>query len=312
MMDLAFYDSTYATLNLITAVPINLVEAFTSMFMAILFGRALSRVFQANYHKFWQNQEIFEFNPVKNKVWGYIMSATLVIGSLVGISLLIVYNSRFLDWRQQKQSNSNLLPENSQRDERLITTHDYNDIYKRLHQGDNAVVLVIGKKHWTFIAKNSENETLKEELSNNKFYVAYMRHPDKNLGVFLKQAFLRKTNKQISPNNSSGTPGSISDFDASPFVYINGRLSPVGVTSLKLRSKDIIELSYNDFGGQLNSKGSTSVVGKYYKNEYFKENEEKNQIWIPIVAGLGVFGIILIIIWMPNLINKTKKHFKEK
>ncbi|TCG11454.1 hypothetical protein [Mycoplasma todarodis] len=314
MMDLAFYDSTYATLNLITAIPINLAEAFTSMFMAILFGRALSRVFQANYHKFWQSEKIFEFKPINNKVLGYIISSILVIGSLSGVGLLLAYNSKFLDWRQQKQSNSNLLPNNYKRDERLISTQDYNDIYKKLNQGDNAVVLVVGKRHWTFIARNSENDTLKSELSNNEFYIAYMKHPDKNLGVFLKQAFLRKTDQQISPNNSSGTPGSVTDFDASPFVYVNGNLSPVGVASLKLRSKDIVELSYNDFGGKFNSRSSTSVVGTYYKNKSFQENKEKNEIWIPITASLGVFAIILIVIWTPNIIKKIKgeKNISEK
>ncbi|NQZ29509.1 MAG: hypothetical protein HRT98_03940 [Mycoplasmatales bacterium] len=308
IMDIAFYDSTYATLNLITAIPINLAESFTSMFMAILFGPALSKTFQINYHKFWNHKEVFEFNPIKHKVIGYLTSFMLVMGSITGIVLLGIYNQRFIDLRQGQQNGNKLLPNNYQRDERLISTEDYNNIYKQLNQGDNAVVLVVGKKHWTFIARNSEKEVLKKELSNNEFYIAYLKHPDPNLGIFLKQAFSRKTNKQISPDNSTGAIGTKRDFDASPFIFVNGELSNAGAETLKLRSKDIVEISYNDYGGQFNAAGSTSIIGKYYPNKEYDETKEINQIWIPITAGIGAFGIIILIIWTPNIIKKIKNR----
>ncbi len=308
MMDLAFYDSTYASLNLITAIPINLTEAFTSMIMAILFGPSLAKVFQANYHKFWNQEKVFQFNPLKHKVWGIIATTFISVGSLTGITLLLVYNGSFLNWRQNQRGGNQLLPANVQRDERLISTQDYNDIYNHLNYGDNAVVVVVGKKHWTFIARNSENDTLKQELSNSEFYIAYLEHP--TLGTFLKQAFLRKNNKQISPDNSNGAIGSKSDYDASPFIYMNGEPTANGAQSLKLRSKDIVEISYNDFGGKLNTSSSTSIIGSYKLNKDANISKQSNRIWVPITAGISAFGIILLIIWSPNIIQRIK-HLKK-
>ncbi|CAM9129412.1 hypothetical protein MYMA111404_02700 [Mycoplasma marinum] len=305
LSDLALFGKHFAYLNLITAIPINLIEAFVSMIMAIIFGPSLAKVFKVYSKKFWHDDDIFEFKPLKYRIFSFAISISLALASIAGIVLLFVFNNKFTEWRGNHDIKNQMLDPNSNRDKRLITTHDYNDIYSKLNYDDSAIVIVSGNKHWTYYAKKSKGKALKDYISNSKFYISFIKSSN-NLGLFLRQAFLTKDNKQISPNDSNGAIGTNADFDSSPFIFLNGKTSSIG-SNLIIKSKDIIEISYNGYWTKFTGKGSVSHSGKYYKNIFNNnENNDSNDIWIPIVASIGGIALILILIWSPNIYFKIK------
>ena len=95
--DWIFYDVSYALLNVITAIPINLIEGLTTMLTIILFAPIMSRIFKVYEVKFWNKKTAWQFREIKNKNLNIASITFVVLFSLVGITFLFIYNQWFFD-----------------------------------------------------------------------------------------------------------------------------------------------------------------------------------------------------------------------
>ncbi len=148
--DAIIMGSGYAVTNLITALPVNLIEGFTTMILLITVAPSLIKVINTHGKQVWKNNTDFKFNDIKYRKIGIASTAIISIGSLVSITLLFVYNQSFLNWKEREvRVDNNLLKadrspkgvSNYQDGDSLLTTTSYNDIYKSL--GPNEIALVI-------------------------------------------------------------------------------------------------------------------------------------------------------------------------
>lgn len=103
--DWIFFDYSYATMNVISAIPINLIEGFTTMLALITIAPLMSKVFNHYSVKIWDRESGWDFKKSKYPKASMITTILLAIGCIVGIVMLFIYNDAFL---QLKQSLSNI------------------------------------------------------------------------------------------------------------------------------------------------------------------------------------------------------------
>ena len=100
LSDLLFFDLPYAMLNVISAIPINLIEGVTTMICIITIGPLLTKAIKHSYPKFYNRELMWEFKELKRPKLGYSILTILVILSIIAIILLFVYNDSFLHWKE--------------------------------------------------------------------------------------------------------------------------------------------------------------------------------------------------------------------
>lgn len=114
--DLWFYGTSYAFLNLITALPINLIEGFSTMLVFMFLAPPLSKIFQNQKAMFWPEMKVWNFKTIKNQRYQIVIMCLITLIAISAIILLIVYNQVFIDWKAmelRKALNQGLLGDGS-------------------------------------------------------------------------------------------------------------------------------------------------------------------------------------------------------
>lgn len=96
-IDFGIYGFNYALLNVISALPLNLIEGLFTMVMVIILGPLLAKVFAAHSH-FWKNKkQNWNFTFIKKGNWNFAITASMILLAIILITLLVIYNPWFLD-----------------------------------------------------------------------------------------------------------------------------------------------------------------------------------------------------------------------
>lgn len=100
LSDWFFFDYSYATLNIISAIPINLIEGMTTALACITIAPAMAKVFHAYSLKIWGKENPWDFKKIKYLKTNITFTIILSLAFIAGIVLLFVYNDTFLDLKQ--------------------------------------------------------------------------------------------------------------------------------------------------------------------------------------------------------------------
>lgn len=99
--DIFFFGTSFAIANIISAIPVNLIEGFTTVGMIISCGGAISKLFSTYSLQIWNIDKPYTFKDVKHPRIVAALNIFLVIGVIAGIVLLFYYNTWFLDLKQE-------------------------------------------------------------------------------------------------------------------------------------------------------------------------------------------------------------------
>lgn len=104
LSDLFFYDYSYATLNIISALPINLIEGMTTALACITIAPAMAKVFHAYSLKIWGKDNPWDFKKIKYTKINIVFTITISLAFIAGIVVLFVFNDAFLEIKQAMTS----------------------------------------------------------------------------------------------------------------------------------------------------------------------------------------------------------------
>lgn len=104
LSDLFFYDYSYATLNIISALPINLIEGMTTALACITIAPAMAKVFHAYSLKIWGKDNPWDFKEIKYTKINIVFTITISLAFIAGIVVLFVFNDAFLEIKQAMTS----------------------------------------------------------------------------------------------------------------------------------------------------------------------------------------------------------------
>lgn len=99
--DWIFFDFSYATLNIISALPVNLIEGMTTMIACITIAPTMAKVFHHYSPRIWGKENPWDFNKTKYFKINVAFTIIICVAFIVGIVLLFVYNDTFLQLKQQ-------------------------------------------------------------------------------------------------------------------------------------------------------------------------------------------------------------------
>lgn len=100
LSDWYFFDYSYATLNIVSAIPVNLIEGMTTMIACITIAPLMAKVFHAYSLKIWGRKNAWDFRKTKFVRINIALTIIICIAFIVGIVLLFIYNDFFLDLKQ--------------------------------------------------------------------------------------------------------------------------------------------------------------------------------------------------------------------
>lgn len=100
LSDTLFFNYSYATMNIISALPINLVEGMTTMLACITIAPAMAKVFHAYSLRIWGKENSWDFKKIKYEKINIALTISLALAFIVGIILLFIYNDAFMNLKQ--------------------------------------------------------------------------------------------------------------------------------------------------------------------------------------------------------------------
>lgn len=98
--DWLFFDYSYATMNTISALPINLVEGMTTMLACITIAPPMAKVFHSYSLRIWGKENPWDFKKIKYEKLNYALTIFLAVAFIAGIVLLFIYNDAFMNLKQ--------------------------------------------------------------------------------------------------------------------------------------------------------------------------------------------------------------------
>lgn len=98
--DIFFFGTSFAIANIISAIPVNLIEGFTTVAMIISCGGAISKLFSTYSLQIWNIEKAYTFKEVRYPKVNALISILILLGMIAGIVLLFYYNTWFLDLKQ--------------------------------------------------------------------------------------------------------------------------------------------------------------------------------------------------------------------
>lgn len=96
-IDFGIYGFNYALLNVLSALPLNLIEGLFTMIMIFTIGPLLGKVFNAYRHHWAKSTKTWNFQIVKKRRMNYAITTSMVLLAIILIILLVIYNPWFLD-----------------------------------------------------------------------------------------------------------------------------------------------------------------------------------------------------------------------
>lgn len=100
LSDMFFFDYSYAVMNIISALPINLIEGMTTMLACITIAPAMAKVFHAYSLRIWGKEKPWEFKKIKYEKINLAITIIFAIAFIVGIIMLFIYNDAFMQLKQ--------------------------------------------------------------------------------------------------------------------------------------------------------------------------------------------------------------------
>ena len=95
--DVIFFGAQYAGLNIITALPVNLIEGFVTMIACITVMPVMAKVFNIYAPRFWGDKKRWEFKEIKNRALNITLTSLMVGVIITCVVLLFVYNDLFIN-----------------------------------------------------------------------------------------------------------------------------------------------------------------------------------------------------------------------
>lgn len=242
--DWAFFGIGFAYLNIFSAVPINLIEGFVTLFFVILLTPKILDVAALYAPQFWPDKISFTFKPVRWKILGYIATIFTALLAIGGTVVLFVFNSFFLDLRLTKARESNIQGTISSREKapsnwELMTTDDYNATYLSLKDNETAIVVIANGEVTKEVVSVYQDMILYDAMQQLKtLEFKYFKTP--GLGYFVN-SFRKKGEAQWRHGKSNET--NYGDFY--PMYAVNNAYAPLGVSSFKLVPHDVVEFTYD-------------------------------------------------------------------
>ncbi|MCP4336917.1 MAG: hypothetical protein GY679_03685 [Mycoplasma sp.] len=269
ILNLSLQGIGYAKLNLITALPINTIEGFVTMFLIITLSPIIQKIFSLHSSRFWQH-EVFKFTTIKNFKISLASTISLSLISLSGIVTLFSTNDLFTLWSNNKIRGTlkqnylkndvsliNIYDGSRLKDEtttgtinKYLYNTDYNNILRKLKTkpGKQVAVVVIasGKFYTDFIDVNNikRNTNVVDILQNSKrFIFKGLKHGMIYEFRFKKNKLQLKSDYDLHGNTTRKWSLSIPHYF--PLYYINHRFASLYANKQTVKENDILEITYD-------------------------------------------------------------------
>ncbi len=280
-LDLAIQGPTYARIRIITALPVNLIEGFTTMFLIILLALPIQRVFKTFSPKFY-DKDVFVFKTTTNAKLSIAITTILALSSTSAIITIFVTEDVFVKWQNKeirKTMTHDYLPGGDHSSPTKGHTHSSTGVYKELdnlplvkdttpntggnmyltNQGYNsvlskikdlpgkqvAIVVIADHKSYTEILDipdwNSDYKVSTVLLQSHRFSFNLGR----NDGALYEFGFKGISNDKKTKTNKWGTSNKQWDRHFYPLYYINHKYADLYVNLQSIEDEDVLELSYD-------------------------------------------------------------------
>lgn len=245
LSDMFFFGKSFAVMNLISAIPINTIEGFVTMFMIITVAPKLLKVINMYAPTIWGEKHCYKFNDIKHKKTGYFMVWFLSLGAIAGSVTMFVKNDFFLSWKSREiRNNLSSGHINNQNDVPngwgALSVTDYNKIYDNLDDNEIAIVIIANQNSFVEEVNISDGETLERAILSMTQYEFKLYDSGDTLGRFIQ------TYRPVGTTTwLHGTAQSQNYGDYYPMILIDHNYSSLGATSLVVEGKDIIEITYD-------------------------------------------------------------------
>lgn len=245
LSDMFFFGQSFAVMNLISAIPINTIEGFVTMFMIITVAPKLLKVINMYAPTIWGEKHCYKFNDIKHKKTGYTFVWLMSIGAIAGTVTMFVKNDFFLSWKSREMRNDftpgHIGDQGSvPKGWGAIGVDEYNRIYDDLTEDEIAIVIVANGNYFYEEVNIHNGEKLEEALLNMEEYEFKLYDTGDSLGKFIQT--YRPVGSQVWLH---GTAQSQNYGDYYPMILIDHEYASLGATSLIVEGKDIIEITYD-------------------------------------------------------------------
>ena len=252
---LVFFGKAKAIGDLITALPVNLIEGLATMFAVVLIGPKMLSIVKQFNSRFWPNQKVFMFSETRHKKWNIALSVALSLGSLSGISLIFANRSFFNDWKEnyakQQWKNQTIFKDKFKDpttggEYQFLNKSQYDSLSSSL--SNNQVGLALIANHKVFIEEitlhpnwDSSKEKIEQVLNDSKlFEFKFYKSPT---GEDFIQTFKERSNPSAGWQHGTATYKNYGNFY--PLLAINHHISELGSSDWSVSPKEIYELSYD-------------------------------------------------------------------
>ncbi len=250
--DYFFFGYSFATMNIITAVPINLIEGLCTFGLIIAVAPKMLKITSLYAPTFWTKDKTFTFKEVKNKRLNFIVSVLMILLVITGIALLFVYNGFFIDIKQSKwmEGLKHYSELNGDAGDNINGIHGvdaqtYNQIMHQIGKNQIALVIVANHKFYCEIIAIHDNETLKEVMDSSQAFDFKYNDANKQYGSFILTFKFDNTDTWLHGTSDHKYLPSSGPSDYYPMILYDHQYAPLGASSLLAHPGDIIEISYD-------------------------------------------------------------------
>ena len=253
LSDMLIFGFNFALLNVITAIPINLIEGFTTMICILLFSRRIFDVFDMYKLRFWPKSQRINIQPVRVK---WRISSLMVVSSASSIFILFGLNNVFTTLKNNILNTQNrpgvVLDSNGDKilnkyisidktnSLHYLNSKYYNEIYSKMNNNQVSIAVIANNKViYDQISIRNKSENLYSIMNTSKKlefqYVKFSL-----LGYAVGEYRTKGTLKWMH-----GTSNIKMNNNYVPYIYQNHKFASLGASSLTVVPKSIYEFTYD-------------------------------------------------------------------
>ena len=253
LSDTLIFGINFALLNIITAIPINLIEGFTTMICILLFSRRMFDIFDMYKPTFWPDVKRIKVKAIRVK---WRLSSLMIIASTSSVFILFGMNNIFNTWKNDivNQQNKPGIIYNSNGDKIInkyvsidktnslhyLNLNYYNQIYKSLDSNEVAIVVIANNKAiYDKVPMNQDVKTLYNAMKqSDKLEFQYGKYSGLGYAVWEYKTKGTTTWKH-------GTSQTKMNGHYSPYIYQNHKFASLGASNMTVTAKSIYEFTYD-------------------------------------------------------------------
>ncbi|CAM9100056.1 hypothetical protein [Mycoplasma todarodis] len=280
-LDLAIQGPEYARIRIITALPVNLIEGFTTMFLVVLLAIPIQKVFKLSSSKFYDG-EVFAFKITKNPKLAIFITIILALLSTSAIVTIFVTEEVFVKWQNKelrKKMNHDYLPSNGDTPKTISNTKTKYGVYKELDNLSITKDTTPNTGGSMYLTNQSYNSVLKKVkdlpgkqvaivvIADRKTYTEILDIPNwksgdkvstiltkskrfnfnlgRNNGALYEFGFKGIADDKKTKTNKWGESNKQWDRHFYPLYYINHKYAGLYVNLQNVEDEDILEFSYD-------------------------------------------------------------------